>query len=201
MGNKHNSGRIRKGEHRSPATEFKKGCKNWREPKPFWDRAWLFEKYVTQQQSATAIAGPVGCTESNILYWLAKHEIPRRSMSETRSIKHWGVTGEDNPMYGKTGDKNHRWRGGCSPERQACYVSQAWVSAIKDVWARDRAVCRRCGKKGKMHVHHIVSFAVEETRTDPDNLILLCVACHRWVHSKRNLAHEFIEKEGKWGAQ
>ena len=46
--------------------------------------------------------------------------------------------------------------------------------------------------KGKLHVHHIVSFAEEEYRVDPDNLVLLCVKCHRFVHSKKNIEREFI---------
>lgn len=107
-------------------------------------------------------------------------------------------------MYGKTGEANVNWKGGCTPERQVFYASQEWKSARAIVWERDEGQCRRCGKgDGKRHVHHIISFAVREHRTSADNLVVLCVGCHRWVHSRRNTKNEFIIRRGghKYGEQ
>lgn len=92
------------------------------------------------------------------------------------------------------------WRGGVTPERQAFYSTPEWCEAVKSVWSRDNATCQMCGKhhneaknRGTFHIHHIVSFMVEEKRSDPGNLVLLCKECHRWVHSKRNKHKIFIE--------
>lgn len=99
------------------------------------------------------------------------------------------------------GAKPASWRGGITPERQAFYSSEPWADAVKAVWARDNATCQRCGKhhntvksRGTFHIHHIVSFQVEQLRAEPSNLILLCRPCHLWVHSRRNTKREFLRK-------
>lgn len=96
------------------------------------------------------------------------------------------------------GAKHPNWRGGITPERQALYSSQEWKDSVKSVWARDGFACVRCHvdlrhRRGECAIHHIESFAVREKRTLTSNLILLCKACHLWVHSKRNTDKEFIK--------
>jgi len=184
-------GQFVKGQHASLATEFKKG-QHWRKPKLYWDKAWLENEYVTLEKSAETIACEQGCHHNNILYFLSKHGIPTRSMSEIRSKKYWRLSGPANGMYGRTGEDNPNWKGGVTPERQALYSSQDWAEAVKAVWARDEATCQRCGEVGE-HIHHIVSFAVPELRTDADNLILLCRKCHNWVHSRKNTEYDFLK--------
>ena len=189
-------GRFRKGERRSPATEFKPG-EHWRERKPYWDRDWLHNAYVVQERSTGDLAAEFGVTDGAILFWLRKHGIPRRDVAAARSIKHWGQAGESNPMYGKRGPANPRWDGGATPERQGFYASAEWRAVVKIVWKREAGRCRRCNAKatdhGAFHIHHIVPFRVKELRAEPTNLLLLCAACHRWVHSKANVNSEFIE--------
>ena len=165
--------------------------------KPYWDHDWLYQEYITKQRSAADIASDFECKENNILYFLAKLGIPRRTISEVRAVKYWGLSGEQNGMYGKTGVDNPRWRGGCTPERQALYSSQEWTEAAKTVWRRDSATCQRCKQSGQryegaLHIHHIVSFANAALRTDPCNLVLLCDKCHWFVHSKKNTEGEFL---------
>lgn len=180
-------GRFRKGEH-------------WREPKPWWDKSWLEREYLGHSKSASEIAAASGCTENNILFWLAKHGIPRRTMREARAVKHWGLSGSTNGMYGKCGAINPHWRGGVTPERQALYSSLEWAGAVKEVWQRDPHKCRRCGiangPQEKLHVHHVISFSEVGLRTAPANLVLLCKSCHQFVHSRRNKSGEFLRKEG-----
>lgn len=91
------------------------------------------------------------------------------------------------------------WRGGVTPERQSFYSSEGWKNAVKKVWERDNAICQKCGKnhnkegnRGSFHIHHIISFAVKELRSDINNLVLLCKECHRWVHSKGNIEKAFL---------
>ena len=186
-----NKGQFVKGQRASIATEFKKG-QHWRPRKPHWEREWLFHEYVECNRTAPDIAREIGCTAENVIYWLKKHGIPRRSTSETRAIKYWGASGEDNPMYGVRGEAHPNWKGGCTPERQAFYSSEAWLKVLTKVRRRDKYCCQRCGSGEEIHVHHIVSFAVEELRAELDNLVLLCQECHYWVHGPQNTDGEYI---------
>ena len=151
-------------------------------------------------RSASDIAANFGVTNAAIVHWLRKHGIERRTMSETRALKHWGSSGSDNPMWNRRGELSPRWLGGVTPERQEFYTSQEWKSVCSEVWKRDQATCQRCGlKKAEqadmpMHIHHIVSFAEKELRAESRNLVLLCKVCHNFVHSKRNVDGEFISK-------
>lgn len=112
----------------------------------------------------------------------------------------WGK-GNEPYWRGVTGEKHPSFKGGLTPERQAVYSSQEWVDAVKTVWARDNATCQCCGRhhnttesRGTFHIHHITSFQVKELRTEPNNLILLCKECHKFVHSKRNTTKQFIKE-------
>lgn len=115
-------------------------------------------------------------------------------------VKHWGISGNKNGMFGKSGNNNPNWRGGCASERQLFYESQEWAKACSFVWKRDNATCQKCNRPSsktvKLHVHHIVSFSVKKLRAEPSNLILLCIKCHRFVHSKKNVDKEFIKEGG-----
>lgn len=184
---------------RNAKGQFKKGH-HWRNPKLYWDKAWLTQEYVELEKSASEIAKEQGCKENNIHYFLKKHNIPTRTIAEARAIKYWALTGEANGMAGRTGSANPRWRGGVTPERQAIYASREWATAVKAVWKRDRATCQRCGarkdKSNRFHIHHIGSFAdFPALRTDVDNLVLLCHPCHSWVHSKANKGGEFCRSK------
>lgn len=102
-------------------------------------------------------------------------------------------------MRGRKGDLHPSWKGGLTPERQAFYSSDEWKDSCKVVWSRANAKCERCGKshnaanhRGTFHIHHVVSFMVRELRADTFNLILLCVDCHRFVHSRQNKQKEFL---------
>lgn len=164
--------------------------------KPYWNKEWLQEEYITKQRSSIEIAADFGCCASNIVFFLHKHDIPTRSAVEVRQIKTWRLSGEANGMYGKRGEQSSNWKGGATPERQAFYATKEWQEAQKTVYIRDKATCQRCGKKRKWKdkycLHHIVSFGIVELRADPDNLIVLCQKCHLWVHSNKNINKELI---------
>ena len=105
---------------------------------------------------------------------------------------------------GKRGAVVANWKGGVTPERQTFYRSGEWKAAVKAVWKRADAKCERCGldhrtadrKVMRFHIHHIVSFAVRELRCEVSNLVLLCLPCHMWVHSKANVDRELIADRG-----
>jgi len=189
-------GRFKKGERRSPATEFKPG-QHWRKPQAFREREWLQREYVEKGRSTGEIAAEFGVRDASIIFWLKRHGIPRRTVSQARALKHWGLSREANGMYGRTGPDNANWKGGITPERQAAYSSLQWADAVDTVWERDGGKCQRCGAMPKRpHIHHIIKFEVEETRFDPANLVTLCPKCHGFVHSKANVHGEFT-KGGK----
>lgn len=165
------------------------------------DPTWLQREYVEKQRSTGEIGRELGMTEANVIFFLRKHGIKRRTMSEARAVKHWGADGEKNPMFGKRGAEAPSWKGGVTPERQGFYTSDEWKAVAKTIWKRDRGICQRCHKKAQddpghaFHIHHIVSFAVRELRSEASNLVLLCTQCHRWVHSKKNADRLFL---GEW---
>ena len=187
--------RFKKGERRSPATEFKLG-QHWRKHQPFRELAYLKVQYVEANRSASDIAREHGVTPAAVLFWLRRHGIARRSMAAVRAVKHWGAAGASNPMYGRVGELNPNWKGGCTPERQAFYASDEWRVVSRQVKRRDCRTCQRCGAEKATHIHHVVSFSVAELRATLSNLILLCEPCHDWVHSRANVNKDFIQVHG-----
>lgn len=170
---------------------------HWRRRKPHWDKAWLEKEYVTNLRSSADIAAEVGCKENNIHFWLAKHSIPRRSTSEVRSIKHWGIVGPANPMYGKRGPLCRTYIDGSSHERQTLLSRSEGRQFTRSVLARDNFKCVRCGAintgKRSLHAHHLKPWAGnKELRFDLSNAVILCRKCHLWVHSKANAAREYL---------
>ena len=188
MGIRNNKGQFVKGTH-------------WRTAKPWWNKKWLYNQYVNCNKSAIEIAEDGGVTENAILYWLQKHNIKCRDMKEIRNRKHWGLAGQDNPMWGRKGNLNPRWLGGITPERQSFYISQEWKDVCLLVWKRDNATCRRCGLDKRthinipFHIHHIESFANKDLRSEINNLVLLCEKCHHFIHSRENIDCEYLQKK------
>lgn len=106
----------------------------------------------------------------------ARHAVPY-----LKNGRHW---------LHEPGVRPPNWKGGITPERQAFYRSPEWKAVARLVWRRDNAQCQRCNldyrqvdcKTVKFHIHHIVGFAITESRAEPANLVLLCQPCHMWMH-------------------
>jgi 5-methylcytosine-specific restriction endonuclease McrA len=179
--------------------QFVKG-QHWRKPQPFREKEWLEEHYIRLGMSTGEIAGIFGVTDCAILFWMRRHGIQRRTVSESRKLKHWGSVGADNPMWNRKGELNPNWKGGITTDRQAFYASQEWKDACSFVWNREKATCQRCfllhdeSPDMPFHIHHIVPFSDKELRADPTNLALLCEVCHQFVHSRRNTEMEYLKK-------
>ena len=190
------AGQFVAGVSASPATQFKKG-QHWRPRKPHWDRDWLQREYVDNKRSCSEIAAETGCRENNIHFWLKKHGIAARSVSEVRSMKHWGLPGSLNAMFGRTGALSPSYVDGSSPERQRAYVRAEGRAFLRAVYARDGYRCQRCAAPNtgpkSLHAHHIKPWAGNPSvRFDMSNAVTLCRQCHSWVHSKRNTAREWL---------
>ena len=73
------------------------------------------------------------------------------------------------------------------------YKSKKWQKLRQYVWSRDRGLCQRCLKNGKITegntVHHIVEITPENINDEsislnPENLTTLCRDCHAAVHKR-----------------
>lgn len=86
----------------------------------------------------------------------------------------------------RVGTDHHRWKGGQFP------YGEGWTDKKKEaVRDRDSRQCQRCGMNRSEHVetygkalevHHIVparQFDDAEARNAMDNLLTLCIPCHR----------------------
>lgn len=192
------NGRFIKGICYSKKTQFKKG-QHWREKKLFWDKKWLINEYKNKKRSSGELAKQFNIAEQAIIFWLKKFNIKRRTTSETRKIKHWGLAGKLNGMYGKYGKESPAYIDGSSPERQKLYSRSLWGEIRKVIYKRDNYKCQRCGNPhkidNKLNAHHIKSWAGNrKERFNLENIITLCNKCHNWVHSKRNTDKEFLWK-------
>lgn len=52
--------------------------------KVFRDKEWLYQKYVVERKSIPQVAREAGCNGATLRYWLIKHSIPRRTLSESQ---------------------------------------------------------------------------------------------------------------------
>jgi len=68
------------------------------------------------------------------------------------------------------------------------------AKAKRVVKKRDGKTCLFCGKEGKTQIHHLdFSGGNEKGNNHPDNLITLCVPCHKAIHHVALVQHE-----GRW---
>jgi thymidylate synthase (FAD) len=182
--------------NRDSKGQFKKGT-HWRPHAMFREKTYLVQEYVAKKRSASDLAADHGITDGAILFWLHKHGIPRRSVSEARAVKRWGLRGSANGMYGRCGSQNPRWIDGSSPLRQTMYARSFWKELARAVYARDNYRCRKCGsphcKGHPLHAHHVAPWAGNpDSRFELSNIITLCKPCHTWVHSTKNTKHEYL---------
>ena len=73
------------------------------------------------------------------------------------------------------------------------YSSKLWKSKREEIKALDKGLCQRCLIKfgiammENLEIHHIEPLTVKwEKRLQNNNLITLCVQCHRYVDIKNN---------------
>jgi hypothetical protein len=83
------------------------------------------------------------------------------------------------------GCKSLKWKGGL--KRQQFRMSFEYNMWRKAIFLRDNFTCQDCGDRhGKIHAHHKKSFILfPELRTEMENGVTLCVACHKKEHTNR----------------
>jgi hypothetical protein len=143
------------------------------------ERAWLYDKYVTEGLGCPEIARIVNKDPSTVQHWLECYGIPTRPRGSDR--RQWFKAGQRTRLgsshssatrakigaasrargavpyrrngkhwlAGTSGADNPNWRGGVTPERQTLYRSSEWRKVARFVWRRDRTTCQRCGLNAK----------------------------------------------------
>jgi len=186
-------GRFVKGHRANPETEFKPG-EHWRPRRPWWEKGWLEAQYA--EKSAGDIAAEHGVTENAIFFWLHKHGIQTRTISEARKLKHWGVSGEDNPMFGRTGEDSPNWKDGRSVELRVLYNNPEWRALREVMIEQAEGQCAKCGSAENLHVHCSDPDGGVDAHWLKENLVVLCRGCHNWVHSRENADGEYLTGGG-----
>ena len=77
-----------------------------------------------------------------------------------------GTSGENNGMYGMTGELNPSWNGG---------GSRYW----KEILLSTQDCCNLCKSKKQLEIHHIDH---KYKNNNLDNIIILCQECHGFYH-------------------
>ncbi len=86
----------------------------------------------------------------------------------------------------RTGSKAPGWKGGIYPQTMLERCSNKNKEFRERVFERDDYTCQICGQiGGNLNCHHIKSWSkYKELRFSFDNVITLCVECHRKIHKK-----------------
>lgn len=90
-----------------------------------------------------------------------------------------------------TGEKSANWRGGKSFEPYSVDWSTTLKRAIRE---RDKYTCQVCGEPQgdrALDVHHI---DYDKTNCSPENLVALCLVCHRKTNGNRDYWISFFQK-------
>lgn len=107
--------------------------------------------------------------ENPTRHWLGKKR-PDMSLRQA-GIKRPNLCGENSP----------RWKGGITPINKAFRKSLEYRIFRKAVFERDNYSCQECGNRNiELNMHHIKPFSLfPELRLAMDNVITLCISCHR----------------------
>jgi hypothetical protein len=169
---KPNSGIFKKGEHRNPSTEFKKGI----HPKNVWVKG---IGYTGIRDFYTKDTWKYKQSESH----KGKHYSPR---TEFKKGQHISPNTEFKELVpGGISSEETRFRN--SPEYREWRIR---------IFERDNYTCQRCGiRGGRLTAHHIKFFVTHpELRLFIDNGITYCKSCHHFEHAKLKIL-ETLEKE------
>jgi hypothetical protein len=128
-------------------------------------------------------------------------EEARQKCIAAATTPHPSMRGEGNPMFGRVGPLHPNYKGGSTPERQRVYASGEWKQLAASTLKAANYACARCGAgntrakmkdKSTLHIHHIKGWSkFPALRLEPTNLVVLCRKCHRFVHSRSNVAKEY----------
>jgi len=108
-------------------------------------------------------------------FWIAPHQL------QYREFAHCSRSCQAQDIFHPTGPEAPNWKGGVTSEDEKARRSQEYFDWRRRVFERDDWTCRYCQSRGgKLHAHHILSFAQEpDFRLDLVNGLTLCEECHK----------------------
>ncbi len=161
----------------------------------------IIELYLVGK-SSTECGKAFGVSHNVVLRVLKKNNIPRRTISESKIGKP-GLSGENNPMFGRTGEKHPNYK---NPKDRITLVRNQIRKTEKYkewrlmVFGRDNFTCQHCGIRGTyLEPHHIKMFSeliIENnirSKEDAmkcivlwnlDNGITYCKKCHELLNHR-----------------
>ena len=132
----------------------------------------LYDLYITQRKTTVEIGNMFNMSDSSILYWLRKYDIPAFSTSETTNYYLYKKGGLEKARETQSTMENRiksscRQRGidvedfdGFSTTEQHMARNNTYYKEWKNkVFERDNYTCQCCGKEREdLEVHHIDSY-------------------------------------------
>ena len=119
---------------------------------------------------------------------------------ETKRKLSLSKLGNKNPMFGRTGEKCPRWKGGITSINKIIRGSLEYRIWRNSVFERDKYTCIWCGnksEKGKrvfLHADHIKPFAYyPELRFAIDNRRTLCRECHKTTDTYKKRIYHILQ--------
>jgi len=87
-------------------------------------------------------------------------------------------------------EKNPNWKGGKSFEPYTI----DWTRSLKiSIRERDKYTCQICGEKQGDKTHDVHHKDYDKKNCNPDNLITLCIKCHRKTNHNRKYWNKWFE--------
>lgn len=74
---------------------------------------------------------------------------------------------------------NPKWKHGATPLREQPHSAKAYRTVRPLILDRDGHKCVACGSEGRLHVHHIDNWPMNNAS---GNLVTLCATCHQKLH-------------------
>ena len=128
--------------------------------------------YVKRGQGKFCSTG-CGTTYRNLL----SNPSRRPEVRAKISLNHADVSGQNNPMYGRSGKAAPAWKDG-----RHSFSSATWRGVVL---LRNPKACEVCGSAisgRRLHVHHKDK---DRANNDPSNLVVTCAGCHNNVFHPR----------------
>jgi hypothetical protein len=102
------------------------------------------------------------------------------------SENHADMSGEKNPMFGRSREKSPTWNPDkTDEERLIGRTYPEYYGWRLQVYEKDNYTCQKCGdnKGGNLEAHHIEGYSFnKELQTVVDNGITFCKSCHKEFH-------------------
>ena len=100
----------------------------------------------------------------------------------------------------KSGENSYMWNPNLTDkEREDNRDFPEYKQWRNSVFERDNYTCQCCSKKGSMHAHHKDGYHwCEERRTDVNNGVTLCEACHSDFHFKHGCKNNTENQFDEW---